>query len=148
MLNVRNGPHSPALGGPAAPAYADGCCSKECRAEPEADVRHQASLWVDYSFPQEAVLGLRIGGGLRYVGSSMAPMNTSTGEQTKVGGYTLLDAAASYDLGAKNPQLQDLVLAISGTNLTDEHYFTPGFYSDSVFYGNRRAVNATLTYKW
>ncbi|MBM7329008.1 TonB-dependent siderophore receptor [Agrobacterium sp. S2] len=109
---------------------------------------HQASLWLDYEFQQEALLGLKIGSGIRYVGNSMAPINTSTGSQVKVPGYTLLDASISYDFGAKNPDLKGLSLAVSGTNLTDEKYFTPGFYSNTVFYGNRRTVNATLSYKW
>lgn len=109
---------------------------------------HQASLWLDYQFGQDALLGLKVGAGVRYVGSSMAAVNTSTGYQAKVPGYTLLDASISYDFGAKNPELKGLSLIVSGTNLTDEKYFTPGFYSNTVFYGNRRAANATLSYKW
>jgi iron complex outermembrane receptor protein len=109
---------------------------------------HQASLWLDYEFQQEALEGLKVGGGVRYVGSSMATINTSTGSQVKVPGYTLFDASVSYDFGVKNPELKGLSLIVSGTNLTDEKYFTPGFYADTVFYGNRRTVNATLSYKW
>ncbi len=109
---------------------------------------HQASLWLDYAFQQEAFAGLTIGGGLRYVGSSMAVMDTSTGSQVKVAGYTLLDAALTYDFGARTPDLDGLKLTLSGTNLTDEKYFTPGFYSDTVLFGNRRAVKANLSYTW
>lgn len=109
---------------------------------------HQASLWLDYQFQDEALLGLKIGGGLRYVGNSMAAVDTATGNQVKIPGYTLLDASVSYDFGAKNPDLKGLALAVSGTNLTDEKYFTPGFTPYSVLFGNRRAVNATLSYKW
>ncbi|MNY41894.1 ferrichrome outer membrane transporter [compost metagenome] len=89
-----------------------------------------------------------MGAGVRHVGSSMAPVDGVTGSQVKVSGYTLLDASVSYDFGARRPELQGLTLAVSGTNLTDERYFTPGFYSDTVFYGNRRTVNATLKYRW
>lgn len=109
---------------------------------------HQASLWLDYEFQQDALLGLKIGSGVRYVGSSMAAINTTTGSQVKVPGYTLLDASISYDFGAKTPDLRGLSLVVSGTNLTDEDYFTPGFYSNTVFYGNRRTINATLSKKW
>lgn len=109
---------------------------------------HQATAWLDYALDESLLPGLTIGGGVRYVGSSMAPVDTSTGEQIKVAGYTLLDAAISYDFGAAKPDLKGLKLTLSGTNLTDERYFTPGFYSDTVLYGNRRAVKAALSYKW
>jgi iron complex outermembrane receptor protein len=109
---------------------------------------HTASLWMDYELQDPTFAGLKLGAGVRYVGSSMAVMDTAIGSQVKVPGHTLLDASISYDFGAKNPDLKGLSLAVSGTNLTDEKYFTPGFYSDTVLYGNRRAVNATLSYKW
>ncbi|NGO65942.1 TonB-dependent siderophore receptor [Rhizobium daejeonense] len=109
---------------------------------------HTGSLWLYYDIQDATLDGLKLGAGLRYVGSSMAVMDTSTGSQVKVPGHTLLDASISYDFGAKNPDLKGLTLALSGTNLTDEKYFTPGFYSDTVLYGNRRTINATLSYKW
>ncbi|ANH08367.1 TonB-dependent siderophore receptor [Shinella sp. HZN7] len=109
---------------------------------------HQASLWLDYAFQQEALSGLTVGGGVRFVGSSMAVMDGGTGAQVKVAGYTLLDAAVSYDFGARNPDFDGLKLTVSGSNLTDEKYFTPGFYSDTVLFGNRRAVKANLSYTW
>lgn len=109
---------------------------------------HQASVWLDYAFQQKALAGLTVGAGVRYVGGSMAVVNTTTGSQVEVPGYTLLDAAISYDFGATNKDLDGLSLKIAGTNLTDEKYFTPGFYSNTVFYGNRRMLNASLSYKW
>ncbi len=54
----------------------------------------------------------------------------------------------SYDFGALKQEYEGLKLTVSGTNLAGETYFTPGFYSDTVFYGNRRAVSAKLAYKW
>ncbi len=109
---------------------------------------HTASFWLDYALQDDTFDGLRLGAGLRYIGSSMAVMDTTTGSQVKVPGHTLLDASIAYDFGAKNADLNGLTLAISGTNLTDEKYFTPSFYSNTVVYGNRRAINATLAYKW
>ncbi|MDH6265949.1 iron complex outermembrane receptor protein [Rhizobium sp. SG_E_25_P2] len=109
---------------------------------------HQANLWLNYTFGESVLTGLTLGGGVRYVGSSMAPMDTTTGEQVKVSGYALLDASVSYDFGMAKPDLKGLKLTLSGTNLTDEKYFTPGFYSDTVFYGNRRTVKAALSHKW
>ncbi|RAI37513.1 hypothetical protein CH341_29505 [Rhodoplanes roseus] len=109
---------------------------------------HKASLWLDYRFQDPALQGLKVGTGVRYIGSSMAPMDTSTGTQVEVPGYTLLDAAISYDLGQKFADLKGVTLSVTGTNLTDEIYFTPGFYSNTVFYGNRRSVIGTMSYKW
>lgn len=109
---------------------------------------HQASLWLDYQFQGDALLGLGLGAGARYVGSSLDAHDYSDGSQVEVAGYTLFDATLSYDFGAKNPDLKGLNLLVSGTNLTDERYFTPGFMPRTVFFGQRRAVNATLSYKW
>jgi len=109
---------------------------------------HQFSLWLDYLFPQEELRGLKMGAGLRYVGPSAAPMDVATGRQIEVPGYALMDASITYDFGLRNPTLQGVSLIVSGTNLTDERYFTPGFYSNSVFDGYRRRVNATVSYRW
>lgn len=107
-----------------------------------------ASLWLNYAFETSRLEGLSVGAGLRRVGSSYTAMDTGTGQQVKIPGYTLLDAAISYDFGKANPDWKGLSLALSGTNLTDERYFTPGFYSNSVLDGKRRTVKATLAYRW
>lgn len=109
---------------------------------------HQASLWMDYKFQEPVLRGFKAGAGVRYMGGSMAAIDTTTGTQIEVGGYGLFDASVSYDFGARSPQLKGLSLTVTGTNLADKQYFTPGFYSNTVFYGNRRAVVATLAYKW
>ncbi|WP_404482445.1 TonB-dependent siderophore receptor [Novosphingobium sp. BL-52-GroH] len=109
---------------------------------------HQASAWLDHAFDRGFADGLKLGGGVRYIGSSMGVMNTTSGIQYDVPGYTLFDAAISYDFGRQLPGANGLTLTVSGTNLTDKRYFTPGFYYNSVFYGNRRAINARLSYRW
>lgn len=114
----------------------------------EAVPYHQASLWLDYQFQEEALEGLGVGAGVRYVGSSLDAHDYNNGSQVAVAGYTLLDASVSYDFGAKNPDLKGLNLLVSGQNLTNEKYFTPGFTPRTVFFGNGRVVNATLTYRW
>lgn len=114
----------------------------------EAVPYHQASVWLDYAFQEEKLEGLRVGGGVRYVSSSRGVPDSATAVQSKVPGYALLDASVSYDFGVKNADLKGLSLLVSGTNLTDERYFTPGYTTGGVFFGNRRAVNATLSYKW
>lgn len=109
---------------------------------------HTAGLWVNHDFQIAALAGLRIGAGLRYVGSSVTAMDTGTGTQAEIDGYTLFDASASYDLSEVHPGLAGLSLGVSGTNLTDEEYYTPGFYSNSVLAGKRRAIKGNLTYRW
>ncbi|WP_043879769.1 TonB-dependent siderophore receptor [Azorhizobium caulinodans] len=107
-----------------------------------------ASLWAYYTFRDGALNGLGAGAGVRYIGSSYAVMNTTSGTQISVPGYTLLDAALRYDLGKLDPRLKGATLSVTGTNLLDTEYYTPGFYWNSVLYGTRRTVYGTLAYRW
>lgn len=81
--------------------------------------------------------GLRIGAGVRYVGS--------TDDQQyyagyKVDSYTLVDAMASYPL---NEQLN---IQLNATNLTNKQYVSScSFY---CYYGTSRSVDMRVTYKW
>lgn len=109
---------------------------------------HTAGLWVNHDFQTATLAGLRVGAGLRYVGSSLTAADAGTGAQAEIDGYTLFDASASYDLSQVHPGLAGLSLGVSGTNLTDEEYYTPGFYSNSVIAGKRRAIKGNLTYRW
>ena len=51
------------------------------------------SLWADYNFLQGPLDGLRLGGGVRYVGYSWVDAENSM----KVPSYTLFDASVGYD---------------------------------------------------
>lgn len=104
--------------------------------------RHLASLWLDYNFRSGVLEGLRLGGGVRYVGSSFGDdANTAFN-----GSATYFDLAAGYDFGARNPNMKGLRFDVSVTNVADE---TP-LYCDSYGcqYGKRRTVLGTLGYKW
>ena len=101
--------------------------------------RHTASLWLDYSVLSGPLDGLGIGAGERYVGSSQNQQNTLRTPQ-----YFLTDATLRYDLGKLG--LTGTKISVTANNLFDKHYFEPGYYEDSVFYGNRRNVIATLGY--
>lgn len=107
-----------------------------------------ASLWTYYTFREGALNGLGIGAGVRYIGSSYAVMETTSGDQVSVPGYTLVDAALRYDLGGVDARLKGATLSITGTNLFDTDYYTPGFYWNSVIYGTRTTVYGTLAYRW
>ncbi len=81
--------------------------------------------------------GLRVGTGVRYVGSSDDQQYYAG---YKVDSYTLVDAMASYPL---NEQLD---IQLNATNLTDKKYVSScAFY---CFYGTSRSVDMRVTYKW
>ncbi|PKR55026.1 TonB-dependent siderophore receptor [Thalassospira marina] len=108
---------------------------------------HSASAWLNYEFDND-LKGLSSGAGVRYVGTSYLVWNQTNGSQMNIPAYTLVDAAVSYDFSALSSDYAGISLQISGTNLLDKEYYSPGFYSNSVLAGTRRTVMATLTYNW
>lgn len=110
---------------------------------PKGIPRHMASAWGDYTFKSGPLTGLGLGVGARYVGSSKNAGNTETNPD-----YTLVDAAVRYDLGALRSELEGASVALNVSNLTDKKYYSAGFYDNTVLYGNRRQILATLKYSW
>jgi len=104
---------------------------------------HMASLWLGYEFRNDALLGLSIGGGARYVGSTFG----DAANTNRVPGYTLFDATLRYDFGRKFNHLDGLELAVNATNLFDKTFIS---CSGTAFcnYGAGRSVFGKLTYKW
>ncbi|MDN2578394.1 TonB-dependent siderophore receptor [Aquibium sp. ELW1220] len=111
---------------------------------PQAVPRYYGSLWANYAFRSGTLDGLTIGGGLRIVGSSYG----DDANTVKADGYTLLDAALKYDLGARNPQLKGLEATLNATNLLDTEYYSSCSYNIYCQYGNGRTLLAGLRYKW
>ncbi|MDD0802287.1 MULTISPECIES: TonB-dependent siderophore receptor [Acinetobacter] len=99
---------------------------------------HMVSGKVYYKFINENLLnGLRLGAGVRYVGSSNDEQYYSG---YNVDSYTLVDAMASYPL---NEQLD---VQVNASNLTNEKYISAcSFY---CYYGAERTVDLRVTYKW
>ncbi|GED21497.1 TonB-dependent siderophore receptor [Halomonas halmophila] len=95
--------------------------------------RHQASTWLDYDFQQGALAGLKLGGGVRYVGESVDG-------DTTVSSHTLVDAMASYDF-ANNWRAQ-----VNVNNLTDKEYIASCDFW--CYYGESRSVIGSLSYQW
>lgn len=108
---------------------------------PRAIPRNTAGIWLDYTVDAGVFGGVGAGIGQRYMGSSQNIQNT-----VKTPHYTLTDATLRYDLGKVG--LKGSKISITGTNLFDKHYFEPGFYENSVLYGSRRNVIATLSRDW
>ena len=97
--------------------------------------RNQASVWADYRFGDLGLSGLKIGGGLRYVGSTtgFAYINTV------VPSYTVFDAMLSYSTGPWK-------LSLNVTNLANKTYVSNCTYA--CFYGEARRAVATAPYRW
>jgi iron complex outermembrane receptor protein len=99
---------------------------------------HRAALWADYTFRSGALEGIKVGGGVRYVGSSFA----DDANTLKVPGYVVADAAIGYERDNYGVQ-------VNVTNLFDKKYVASCFNSDfGCFYGEGRRITGQLTMRW
>lgn len=96
-----------------------------------------ASLWADYRFADGPLRGLKLGAGVRYTG----PSNDQTGN-VKVPGFTLVDLLATYDIDKRYR------LSLNVSNLFDRKYVAGCDSAVNCYYGNRRTVTGSLTYRW
>lgn len=100
--------------------------------------QHMASAWGVKTVPLQEDMALRVGAGVRYIGSTV-----STGPTTvlKTPGYTLVDALVALDWNR-------WTAAINATNLFDKSYFSTCRTFGDCFTGNRRQVVGSLTYRF
>lgn len=94
-----------------------------------------ASLWAQYRVRGGLLNGLGLGAGVRYVGERYG----DNVEGLEVPSYTVYDAAVSYDW-------QNMRLQLNANNLADKEYVTTCDYY--CWYGNRRNVIASVSYRW
>ena len=127
----------------AAYAYTDARTLKASPLQPDAQGKrldsvpfNQFSLWGDYGFGDFGLPGLRVGAGVRYVGSTLGMAH---GTRVEVPSFTLFDAMVSYTTGPWR-------LALNATNLADKTYI--GSCTYGCFYGEPRRVIGTATYRW
>lgn len=119
-----------------------------------------ASLNIDWTERSGPLKSLNIGAGVRHVSRNYAGVfdtNLSTGgthvsQQYYTPAYTLFDASLRYDLSQADPRLKGMDLKINLTNLFDKKYLTgcyfyPG-YDAWCWYGQRRTVQGTISWKW
>lgn len=106
--------------------------------------KHTASLWADYKFTNEALNGLTLGGGVRYIGKTYG----DSGNSFEVPSFTLVDAAISYDFGANDKKYEGLRLNLNASNLFNKRYVSNCVYDAYCTYGAGREVTAKLTYRW
>jgi len=99
--------------------------------------REIASAWADYTFKSGPLTGFGFGAGIRYVGSSFADqLNTSM-----VPSYTLGDAAVHYEW-------DNWRLALNVANIADKTYVASCSSLTACFYGDRRRITGSVSYKW
>ena len=98
--------------------------------------KHAASLWADYTVEEGALDGFGLGAGVRYIGPTKDSTNTVTVEDV-----TLFDAAIHYEWN-------NFRFALNGSNLTDETYISSCFSSTFCYFGQRRTVLGSVTYRW
>ncbi|MBU2288883.1 MAG: TonB-dependent siderophore receptor [Gammaproteobacteria bacterium] len=101
----------------------------------EAVPKHQASVWGKYRFAIAGNNGFSVGLGVRWLGSfndGAAPTTPSV---------TLLDALFAYDTGRWR-------YAINVGNLTDKVYVSTCLSRGDCWYGARRNVVASATYRF
>lgn len=125
----------------AAYAYTDARTTKSSPVTPDQVGRrtantpyNQFSLWGDYRFGDFGLSGLKVGGGVRYVGPTRA-----TWVEGEVPSFTLVDTRVSYEEG---PWL----LSLNATNLTDETYIESCTYG--CYYGEPRSIIGSVSYQW
>ncbi|MEZ2142095.1 TonB-dependent siderophore receptor [Bradyrhizobium sp. DN5] len=95
------------------------------------------SGWADYTFKEGLLTGFGFGGGVRYVGSSWADQANTL----EVPAVVLGDLAVHYEW-------QNWRTALNVINVTDKMYVASCASATSCFYGDRRRVTASVSYKW
>ena len=95
------------------------------------------SGWADYTFKDGPLEGFGFGGGVRYIGSSWA----DTANTLEVPAVVLGDLALHYEW-------QNWRTALNVINLTDKVYVASCASATSCFYGDRRRITASVSYKW
>lgn len=103
-----------------------------------------ASLWLFYTVQEGPLLGLGLGGGVRYVGDSAG----SADNAIIVPAYTLFDAALQYDFAKQIPAMKGVKLTLNATNLFDKTYVSECTNIVNCLYGTGRTVVAGLKYNW
>ena len=98
--------------------------------------RHTAATWLSHRFASSGRGGWTVGGGLRYTGK-MWSGTTAISTPSSL----LADAMVAYEAG-------DWRVALNINNLTDKVVLTQCLARGDCFYGERRNVLLTATYRF
>ena len=97
--------------------------------------KHQASLWGKYRFSIGSVNGLSAGAGVRWLG------DFQDGDAPRTSSVTLVDAMLAYE----TPSWR---YAINANNLFDKTYVSTCLSRGDCWYGSRRSIVASATYRF
>ena len=97
---------------------------------------YQASLWAKHRFSIAGMQGFSAGAGVRYIGESW-----DGADHFKTPSYALFDAMLSYE----NEKWR---FQINSTNLVDKIHVTTCLARGDCFYGSRRTILSSATYKF
>ncbi len=103
-----------------------------------------ASLWLDYTFGNESLLGLSAALGVRHIGSSYADDVNSF----SIPSTTLLDLALRYRLRRLSPSLAGTTLALNIANLADRECVPVCNDTNSCYWGAGRTMRLTMTHRF
>ena len=112
--------------------------------QPTAIPDKTASLFMNYEFQGGALLGLSIGGGVRYISSQWG----DAANVFRVPASTLVDAMAKYEFKYIAPSLKGLEVQVNAQNLFNERYVSSCFGYTGCYFGPARTIYATLRYRW
>ncbi|GAL24804.1 ferrichrome-iron receptor [Vibrio variabilis] len=105
---------------------------------------HAANLWANYTMHEGTMRGLRIGGGVRYVGETVKN-NASNVNAGTLPSYTLVDLSIGYDLGEVSPTLKGATANFIANNLFNQEYYT--CWNESYcWYGQQQTVQVNLKF--
>jgi iron complex outermembrane recepter protein len=105
---------------------------------------HQAAAFVQYTFQGGPLLGLSLGGGVRFFGDTFGDLANTL----RIKSYTLFDATVRYDLARLDPRLAGAELGVSVNNIFDRTYVSTCGDLNTCYYGAPRTVLASLRYRW
>ncbi len=94
-------------------------------------------VFVDYTIPDGPFQGFGFGGGVRFVGRSFA----TALNDFKVPSYTVGDAQVHYERAGWR-------FAVNASNVTDETFVASCSGLTACFYGERRRITGSVSYRW
>lgn len=106
--------------------------------------KNSASFLADYTIKTGPLSGLGFNGGVRYIGPQYGD-DTNT---FHVKGYTLFDAGLRFDLASLSQALSGATLQINANNLFDKTYVGGCNGPNFCYWGERRNITGTVSYKW
>ncbi|MBR9728801.1 TonB-dependent siderophore receptor [Shewanella intestini] len=105
--------------------------------------KNAASLWANYQIDDGKLAGVRVSGGVRYVGDmQMDALNSA-----KVSAYTLADLSVGYDLGEFDTSLLGASINLAANNLFNKDYYTC-YDTANCWYGAERTVKLSVNYQF